>query len=179
MALNFLTYFLPLVGFYTSTGVLAAIGPVADLRIVNKNIAPDGFTRPAVLAGGTFPGPLIKGKKVRLLTSQSLLIFKSFQGDNFQLSVFNELTNVEMLTDTSIVRQLLLNMISGSQRATYSTGMECFKRAQTGRMDLRSSRNVLSRAEIRLTMTLVCLTKLVSRFNDSVVCIQFQTLSSS
>jgi len=26
----------------------AAIGPVADVHIVNKNIAPDGFTRPCV-----------------------------------------------------------------------------------------------------------------------------------
>ena len=42
----------------------AAIGPVADLHIVNVDVAPDGFTRPAVLAGGTFPGPLITGTKV-------------------------------------------------------------------------------------------------------------------
>ena len=48
-------------------GVSAAIGPVTDLHIVNKNLAPDGFTRPTVLAGGTFPGPLIKGNKVRPL----------------------------------------------------------------------------------------------------------------
>ena len=45
-------------------GALAAIGPVADLHIVDADIAPDGFTRPAVLAGGTFPGPLITGNKV-------------------------------------------------------------------------------------------------------------------
>lgn len=68
--------------------VRAAIGPEADLHIVNKNIAPDGFTRSyvniqmvfrippyllivrrAVLAGSTannvaFPGPLITGFKV-------------------------------------------------------------------------------------------------------------------
>lgn len=42
----------------------AAIGPVTDLHITNANIQPDGFTRPAVLAEGTFPGPLIKGNKV-------------------------------------------------------------------------------------------------------------------
>jgi iron transport multicopper oxidase len=60
----------------------AAIGPITDLHIVNKNIAPDGFTRSyvysslfltnehsnllirAVLAEGTFPGPLIRGVKV-------------------------------------------------------------------------------------------------------------------
>lgn len=42
----------------------AAIGPVTELDIVNKVIAPDGFARDTVLAGGTFPGPLITGKKV-------------------------------------------------------------------------------------------------------------------
>ena len=37
----------------------AAIGPVTDLHIVNANIQPDGFTRPAVLAEGTFPVTLV------------------------------------------------------------------------------------------------------------------------
>lgn len=71
----------------------AAIGPVADLHIVNSQIAPDGYKRMygffvamsyslgcgietlvarAVLAGSsphtaTFPGPLIIGNKVRHL----------------------------------------------------------------------------------------------------------------
>jgi iron transport multicopper oxidase len=65
----------------TSWGVSAAIGPRADLKIVNANMAPDGFNRSfvyrsscwanvftgnhsTVLAGGTFPGPLIQGNKV-------------------------------------------------------------------------------------------------------------------
>nr|ALE66817.1 laccase A [Antrodiella faginea] len=69
-----------------SLSARAAIGPVADLKIVNANIQPDGFTRPAVLAGGTFPGPLIKGNK----------------GDNFQLNVIDELENEDMLKSTSI-----------------------------------------------------------------------------
>ncbi len=43
---------------------LGSIGPVANLPIVNKVIAPDGFTRDTVLAGGQFPGPLIVGNKV-------------------------------------------------------------------------------------------------------------------
>lgn len=42
--------------------VTAAIGPVADLNIVNSKISPDGYTRSAVLAGGVFPGPLITGQ---------------------------------------------------------------------------------------------------------------------
>ena len=45
----------------------AAIGPITDLRTVNADIQPDGFTRPAVLVEGTFPGPLIKGHKVILV----------------------------------------------------------------------------------------------------------------
>ena len=31
------------------TVVLASIGPVADLHIVNKNISPDGFSRESVV----------------------------------------------------------------------------------------------------------------------------------
>lgn len=51
--------------FALALGSYAAIGPVADLHIVNKDLAPDGVTRPTILAGGTFPGPLITGQKVR------------------------------------------------------------------------------------------------------------------
>ncbi|CAL1710148.1 unnamed protein product [Somion occarium] len=66
--------------------VYAGIGPVADLHIVNKDIAPDGVSRATVLAGGTFPGPLITGRN----------------GDNFQINVIDELTDDRMLTATSI-----------------------------------------------------------------------------
>ena len=48
-----------------SAGALAAIGPVTDLHIVNDAVAPDGISRQAVLAEGTFPGPLIRGNKVK------------------------------------------------------------------------------------------------------------------
>lgn len=44
----------------------AAIGPITDLEITNAEISPDGFSRQAVLAGGTFPGSLITGNKVCL-----------------------------------------------------------------------------------------------------------------
>lgn len=43
----------------------AAIGPVGTLRIVNENLAPDGFNRTVITAGGRTPGVLIKGNKVR------------------------------------------------------------------------------------------------------------------
>ena len=41
-----------------------AIGPIAALRLTNVNMAPDGFNRSVIAAGGTVPGPLIKGNKV-------------------------------------------------------------------------------------------------------------------
>ncbi|KAJ7610637.1 yellow laccase [Mycena polygramma] len=64
----------------------AAIGPTASLTIVNKNLAPDGFNRSTVLAGGTFPGPLIKSNK----------------GDTFSINVIDKLTDDTMLKSTSI-----------------------------------------------------------------------------
>lgn len=42
----------------------AGIGPKADLTISNANVAPDGYSRAAVVVNGVFPGPLITGKKV-------------------------------------------------------------------------------------------------------------------
>ncbi|KAG5735391.1 Laccase-4 [Termitomyces sp. T112] len=62
------------------------IGPVADLVVKNAFIAPDGYNRSGVLAGGVFPGPVITGKK----------------GDRFKIKVINELTNKTMLRATSI-----------------------------------------------------------------------------
>ncbi|KAK0430099.1 laccase [Armillaria borealis] len=68
------------------SGTYAAIGPVANMQIVNANIAPDGFTRAATLAGGTFPGPLVQGNK----------------GDRFRINVIDKLTDNTMLRSTSI-----------------------------------------------------------------------------
>ncbi|SJL16420.1 probable Laccase-2 [Armillaria ostoyae] len=68
------------------SGMYAAIGPVANMQIVNANIAPDGFTRAATLAGGTFPGPLVKGNK----------------GDRFRINIIDRLTDNTMLRSTSI-----------------------------------------------------------------------------
>jgi hypothetical protein len=67
--------------------VSASIGPVANLEILNAEIAPDGFKRSfvphlfmqadvltnirsTVLAGGTFPGPLIRGNKVGVISKK-------------------------------------------------------------------------------------------------------------
>ncbi|KAF7356183.1 Laccase 2 [Mycena venus] len=72
--------------FLLSGTIGASIGPVANVEIVNKKVAPDGFSRSAVLAGGTFPGPLIKG----------------FKGSHFRLNVEDKLTDNTMLQSTSI-----------------------------------------------------------------------------
>ncbi|KAF9067751.1 laccase [Rhodocollybia butyracea] len=62
-----------------------------SLHIVNKQLSPDGFERPTVLAGVTpnsasFPGPLIIGDK----------------GDHFNLNVINTLNQLSMNQTTSI-----------------------------------------------------------------------------
>ncbi|KAG2337950.1 laccase [Suillus weaverae] len=62
------------------------IGSVSDLVVANGNVSPDGFTRSAVLAGGTHPGPTIMAQK----------------GDTFKINVTNQLTDESMLTSTSI-----------------------------------------------------------------------------
>ncbi|EAU90667.2 laccase 2 [Coprinopsis cinerea okayama7 len=71
--------------------VLGAIGPSTNLVVANKVIAPDGFSRSAVLAGATqptvqFPGPVIQGNK------------NSF----FAINVIDALTDPTMLRTTSI-----------------------------------------------------------------------------
>lgn len=50
----------------TSLSSLAYTNPVraVDLHITNEDLAPDGFNRTVVVAGGTLPGTLIKGNKV-------------------------------------------------------------------------------------------------------------------
>ncbi|TFK45808.1 Cu-oxidase-domain-containing protein [Heliocybe sulcata] len=63
------------------------VGPVSDLYVVNKVIAPDGFNRSAVLVDGQFPAPLIKANK----------------GDNFRLNVH------DFLDDTSMQRALTIH----------------------------------------------------------------------
>ena len=55
----------PLLALALTMGTYAAIGPVADLVITDQTVAPDGFSRSAVVVNGGTPGPLIKGYKVR------------------------------------------------------------------------------------------------------------------
>ncbi|KAL0064446.1 Laccase [Marasmius tenuissimus] len=62
------------------------IGPKTDLRVVNAQISPDGFSRNSVLANGVFPGPVITANK----------------GDKFEINVIDELTEISMYKSTSI-----------------------------------------------------------------------------
>lgn len=89
-------------------GVHAQIGPIASLSISNRNIAPDGYNRAAVLAGGTFPGPLIRGNKVLFYTLLHIghTEMSCGQGANFQINVINQLTNETMLKTTTVVSAL-------------------------------------------------------------------------
>ncbi|KAF9226982.1 laccase [Gyrodon lividus] len=64
------------------------LGPVTQLDIVNRIIAPDGFPRSTVLAGGTFPGPLIQATKVRHSSTS--------------INVVNHLNDTSMNTTTSV-----------------------------------------------------------------------------
>ncbi|KAJ6459068.1 laccase [Mycena sanguinolenta] len=65
---------------------LASIGPTGSLTLTNGDVAPDGFTRQAVLVNGQVPGPLITANK----------------GDEFSLNVIDQLTNETMLLSTTI-----------------------------------------------------------------------------
>ncbi|KAI0042576.1 multicopper oxidase [Auriscalpium vulgare] len=71
----------------TSSATVALAAVVSsDIHITNAVLAPDGFSRDTVVAGGVFPAPLIKGN----------------MGDEFQLNVFDDLTDSAMDLATSI-----------------------------------------------------------------------------
>ncbi|KAI1790621.1 laccase [Ganoderma leucocontextum] len=64
----------------------AQVGTTAELTISNADIAPDGYTRAAIVVNGQHPGPLLTGNK----------------GDTFQVNVIDQLTNGTMLKSTSV-----------------------------------------------------------------------------
>jgi iron transport multicopper oxidase len=74
-----------------------------NLPIVNKVIAPDGYSRSATLAGGTFPGPLIQGDPVSLpALSISASVTECTQTSTFQINVQNLLHDKSMHLATTI-----------------------------------------------------------------------------
>ncbi|KAJ7164416.1 laccase [Mycena filopes] len=74
------------VTFCLISTALASVGPTADLTLTNGDVAPDGFTRQAVLMNGGAPGPLIVANK----------------GDVFNLNLIDQLTNETMLLSSTI-----------------------------------------------------------------------------
>ncbi|KAI0924510.1 hypothetical protein AcW1_006623 [Taiwanofungus camphoratus] len=89
-----------------SFDALAAIGPTGNLTISNGNVNPDGYSRSAVLIGGSTPGPLVQGN----------------MGDNFQLNVINQLSDTSMVTYTTVhwhgINQLDSNWADGAALVT-------------------------------------------------------------
>ncbi|OCH92441.1 laccase 2 precursor [Obba rivulosa] len=69
-----------------SLNAFAALLPVRDLILQNKVISPDGFTRPAIVTNGTFPGPLITANK----------------GDIMQFNVVDQLKDHVMNKTTTV-----------------------------------------------------------------------------
>ncbi|KAJ7642016.1 laccase [Roridomyces roridus] len=65
---------------------VTVLGPVTDLVISNTVLSPDGFERSSIVAGGTFPGPIIAANR----------------GDKFSVNLHDQLTDNTMLRSTSI-----------------------------------------------------------------------------
>ena len=63
-------------GTLFASSLAVSIGTVGDLIVSNKNIAPDGYNRAAVVVNGQFPGPLIIGNKVSSFLALGLCHFK-------------------------------------------------------------------------------------------------------
>ncbi|KAF7984880.1 hypothetical protein HWV62_10867 [Athelia sp. TMB] len=77
---------LSLISALATASSAATVGPVTDLVISNMYLQPDGFNRSTVVAGGSFPGPLITGLK----------------GNRFLIDVKDNLKDNTMLRSTSI-----------------------------------------------------------------------------
>ncbi|KAF4593553.1 laccase, multicopper oxidase, benzenediol:oxygen oxidorectuctase [Pleurotus pulmonarius] len=77
--------------FRPGANAVETIGPVGSMRIVNKVVSPDGFSRSAVVAGKTAAGATNPG-----------VLVHGWKGNNFKLNVINELTDTTMLKTTSI-----------------------------------------------------------------------------
>jgi hypothetical protein len=70
---------------------LGAIGPTADLEIVNMDVSPDGYSRSAISAGG-------EGVVGSLITAN--------MGDTISINIINSLDDDNMLEATSIVSDI-------------------------------------------------------------------------
>lgn len=93
---------------------------------------------------GIHPGPLIVAQKVSQMSckAQNLVNFPQIQGDRFDVTVTNKLTDPSITLDTSIVRRFLLSGSSTTLTHSYpilvcSTGMESSNEEPLGQMDLK------------------------------------------
>ena len=130
---------LPLMDFAASTSMIQLLSWSIVLL----------FPYSSVLAGGTFPGPLITARKVRsvILLSRHLNSSHNRQGDPFSVNVINNLKNGTMDLVTAIVSVLCysrrrLNKLWVSYR--YSIGTVSPNTLPHGLMALHLSRNAQS-----------------------------------
>ncbi|KAG6857210.1 hypothetical protein H0H87_007629 [Tephrocybe sp. NHM501043] len=72
--------------FSVVPAAIAASPKLFTFNIVNAEVAPDGFTRDAVVVNGKFPGPVVAVNK----------------GDSVKIETNNKLTNPHMRRSTSI-----------------------------------------------------------------------------
>lgn len=111
-----------------------------------------------VLAGGTFPGPLIQAQRVRkpfeFIHFTPGLPTLHFQNGRFQINVRDELTDSRMIRSTSIVRYYPSQMSVQSASLIFSsTGMGYYKRLPIGLMGRLLSPSALLRPIILSCMT--------------------------
>lgn len=79
--------FAKLAGLLSVLSVVSAADVFINLPILNANVAPDGFSRSAIVAGAGIPGTVITANK----------------GDVLHINVTNQLTDPTMRRSTSIV----------------------------------------------------------------------------
>ena len=144
---------------FATLGLTVAVNAtrtVTSLQIVNRNISPDGFLRPTVLANGTFPGPVISGHKVSIydnIHQHTCLQYCKCQGDNFKINVIDKLTDHSMLKSTSIVSELVFMRENLSvAESFFSIGTVSSREERIGLMVRLLLPNVLLRLEIRSCM---------------------------
>lgn len=95
-------------GISVDVALATQVSNTAELIISNADVAPDGYTRAAIVVNGQSPGPLLSGNKVRplyyvVLRHFGLTNMLCSQGDRFSVNVVDQLTNGTMLKSTSMV----------------------------------------------------------------------------
>ncbi|KAL0567291.1 hypothetical protein V5O48_014702 [Marasmius crinis-equi] len=91
---------------FSFTHSSSSIGPLGELRVSNGVVAPDGFSRDAVLVNGITPGPVITATKVgsclSTISNVQLITVDCCKGETLSINVIDELTNSSTYKSTSI-----------------------------------------------------------------------------